>query len=84
MELSMVVRINIPVRVDDGALRRVEAKLALGGRKLSQLPFDPATFISICHGLLPRVRGGQHKTDRCAPVYYPYIATQKIAISLPD
>lgn len=69
-------------RVDDGALRRVEAKLAIGDRKLSQLPFDPGTFISLCHGLRPLVRGVPQTTDRCAPVYYPYIATKKNSDSL--
>ena len=69
-------------RVDDGALRRVEANLAIGDRKLSQLPFDPATFISLCHGLRPLVRGVPQTTDRCAPVYYPYIATKTNSDSL--
>lgn len=65
------------VRSDGGTARPVDPKLQLAGRKPSQLPFSVAAYMNLCEGLVPRVKGVPQATDKCAPVYYPYVASDK-------
>ena len=65
------------VRVDGGTARPVDPKVQLGGRKLSQLPFDVAGYYSLCRDLIPLAKGVPQATNKCAPVYYPYVASNK-------
>lgn len=65
------------VRANGGLTQAVDPRIDLGGRKLSQLPFDPANYANLCQGLIPRAKGVPQPTAKCAPVYYPYVATDK-------
>ncbi|WP_296943949.1 hypothetical protein [uncultured Massilia sp.] len=67
------------VRSDGGTARPVDPSIPLGGRKLSQLPFSTATFSHLCAGIIPRAGGVPQATDKCAPVFYPYVANEKDA-----
>ena len=67
------------VRTDGGVSRPVHTAIAIGGFKLSQLPFSPDNYINLCHEIIPRVKGVPQRTEKCAPVYYPYVANQKDA-----
>ena len=65
------------VRTDSNALPITDPRISLSGRKLRQLPFSPASYINLCQELIPRVKGVPQSTDKCGPVYYPYVAMEK-------
>lgn len=65
------------VRSDGGTSKPVDPKIPLGGRKLSQLPFNLTTYVMLCESKIPQVKGVPKATDKCAPLYYPYVADAK-------
>jgi hypothetical protein len=65
------------VRSDGGTARPVDPKVALGGRKLSQLPFSPTNYAALCTAAIPKAKGVPQATAKCAPLYYPYVADAK-------
>lgn len=68
------------VRSDGGTSRPVDPKVPLGGRKLSQLPFVTANYANLCTStLIAKVKGVPQASEKCAPVYYPYVADAKNA-----
>jgi hypothetical protein len=48
----------------------------LYGRKLSHLPFRSDVFNVLCAEMLPFIKGVRQSTDKCGPVYFPYVATK--------
>jgi hypothetical protein len=50
---------------------------ALEGMKPSQLPFSVSEYIARCGASLPTVKGVPQATARCAPTYFPYVASRR-------
>jgi hypothetical protein len=42
--------------------------------KLTQLPFNSDSYYALCARHILRVKGVPQTTDKCAPVYFPYVA----------
>ena len=52
----------------------IAKQLALGGQKISPLPFSPDKFEMRCAPVIPKIKGVPQMTGKCGPEFYPYVA----------
>lgn len=45
-------------------------------RRVSPLPFYIENFINLCYPMIPRVQGAAQYSEKCAPIFYPYVASK--------
>ncbi|MBC7750984.1 MAG: hypothetical protein H7Z73_04585 [Candidatus Saccharibacteria bacterium] len=60
-----------------GASAPLPPSINLYDRKLSQLPFNTSTYSQLCLQILPFKKRVPQTTTKCAPVYYPYVASKQ-------
>lgn len=63
---SPPVKINQPSATD-----------ALSGLKPSQLPFNVVNYMGLCATKMQAVKGIPQFTSKCAPLYFPYVASRQ-------
>lgn len=66
-------------RANGGVPAVLDPAVNLDGKKLSHLPYRSNIFNVLCADLIPYSKGLRQSTDKCAPVYYPYVATKNDA-----
>lgn len=64
-------------RSDGEASKAILPNVMLYGHKLSHLPFSTQNFEFLCRPLMTKVKGVPQPTEKCAPIYFPYVATKK-------
>jgi len=69
--------IRIYSRVENTPPQTTDANTETYGRKLSQLPFNDSTFTNYCIQKMPIVGDFYQSTNKCGPVFYPYVVTHK-------
>lgn len=50
---------------------------ALFGLKPSQLPFNVANYMGLCAAKMQAIKGIPQPTSKCAPLYFPYVASRQ-------